>query len=110
MLSQFIHLIIGFVAVMVALGGVMGYVKAKSMISLIMGVVSGIILGIFAFLSASPEMSQIGLFGSLALMTILDGMFAIRFAKTKKVMPNLVMIVILCPAMACVLMVLFKIF
>lgn len=108
MLQPYAHFVIIAVAVFVALGGVMGFVKAKSKISLIMGLVSAALLGVTAYLAASPETTKIGVIASLVLMFLLDTMFSVRFAKTKKVMPNLVMMIILVPAMAYMAVILFK--
>lgn len=108
MLQPYAHFVIIAVAVFVALGGVMGFVKAKSKISLIMGLVSAALLGVTAYLAASPETAKMGVIGSLVLMFLLDTMFSVRFAKTKKVMPNLVMMIILVPAMAYMAVILFK--
>ncbi len=75
-----------FMAVLVAAGGVMGFVKAQSKPSLISGIVSGIVLGIlFAVaMMGHPKEATIGAFITYAL---LDSVFAIRLKKTKKFMP-----------------------
>lgn len=108
MLQPYAHFVIIAVAVFVAMGGVMGFVKAKSKISLIMGLASAALLGVTAYLASAPDTAKIGVIASLVLMFLLDTMFSVRFAKTKKVMPNLVMMIILVPAMAYMAVVLFK--
>jgi uncharacterized membrane protein (UPF0136 family) len=108
MLQPYAHFVIIAVAVFVAMGGVMGFVKAKSKISLIMGLASAALLGVTAYLASAPDTAKMGVIGSLVLMFLLDTMFSVRFAKTKKVMPNLVMMIILVPAMAYMAVILFK--
>jgi uncharacterized membrane protein (UPF0136 family) len=82
-----------FMAVIVAAGGVMGFVKAKSKASLISGVVSGVILGIIFAVSMSH--AKEATIGAFITYTLLDTVFAIRLKKTKKFMPA-GMILILC--------------
>jgi len=108
MLLPYAHFVIIGIAVFVALGGVMGFVKAQSKISLIMGLVSAALLGVTAYLTAGPDTAKIGVISALVLMFLLDTMFSVRFAKSKKVMPNLVMMIVLVPAMAYLAVVLFK--
>jgi len=74
-----------FMAVLVAAGGVMGFVKAKSKASLISGVVSGLILAVMFALSASHVKEAT--IGAFITYTLLDTVFAIRLKKTKKFMP-----------------------
>lgn len=74
-----------FMAVLVAAGGLMGFLKAGSKASLISGVISGIILGaIFAVSSGHPKEAIIGAF---VTYTLLDTVFALRLKKTRKFMP-----------------------
>jgi uncharacterized membrane protein (UPF0136 family) len=79
-------------AVLVILGGIMGFVKAKSKISLIAGSISGILLGVCFYVSQSEP--KFGLIGAAVLLTMLDAMFAARLAKTKKIMPSGVMVIV----------------
>mgnify|MGYP000039894225 CR=1 FL=1 len=108
MLQPYAHFVIIAIAVFVALGGVMGFVKAQSKVSLIMGLVSAALLGVTAYLASSPGTAKIGIISGLVLMFMLDTMFSVRFAKTRKVMPNLVMMIVLVPAMAFLAVILFK--
>ena len=71
---------------LVFIGGVIGYVKAKSRASLISGIGSALILGIASGLVTSGSVrigAGIGAFVALALI----GRFAPAYMKTKKVMP-----------------------
>lgn len=66
-------------------GGVMGFVKAKSKASLIAGVISGLALaGCFAYSLQAP---RDGLMGALFVTGLLDIVFIMRYVKTKKFMP-----------------------
>lgn len=72
------------------IGGVMGYQKAKSKISLISGAVSGLILilsGVLAFKGI-----EAGLILAALISALLVVVFALRLAKTKKMMPAGLMI------------------
>lgn len=81
-----------FMSVMVAAGGIMGFVKAGSKPSLIAGVSSGIVLGIlFAVSGTHPKECIIG---SLITFFVLDTTFTMRLVKTKKVMPAGLMLVL----------------
>jgi uncharacterized membrane protein (UPF0136 family) len=66
-------------------GGVMGYVKSKSKISLMMGCFFGtlLVLGAIAAFKGSP----IGLSIATVITGVLVVVFGIRWVKTKKVMP-----------------------
>jgi uncharacterized membrane protein (UPF0136 family) len=79
-------------AILVALGGIMGFVKAKSKASLIAGVISGILLAVSFFVTQADL--RAGLVAATVLLFLLDGMFASRLAKTKKFMPSGMMLVI----------------
>ncbi len=79
-------------AILVAGGGVMGFVKAQSKPSLIAGVTSGIILGVCYFVS--NDHPQTGLTAGLVVAILLAGVFGMRFAKSKSFMPAGLMIVL----------------
>lgn len=71
---------------LVFVGGIIGFVKAKSRASLISGIGSAILLGIAASLVLSGSVrlgAGMGMFIALALI----GRFFPAFMKTKKVMP-----------------------
>lgn len=71
---------------LVEAGGVMGYVKAKSKASLISGAVSGLLLIVcaIAILAGFPAGAQAG----LGVTVLLCVVFAMRLAKTRKMMPS----------------------
>ncbi|MBL8149216.1 MAG: TMEM14 family protein [Blastocatellia bacterium] len=76
----------------VALGGVMGYAKAKSKASLIAGSVSGVLLLASGFILTQGI--QAGYYIAMILTVALLGLFAQRFLKTKSFMPAGMMCVI----------------
>lgn len=73
--------------ILIAIGGVIGFIKARSMPSLLSGVISGVLL-VVCFVVASQHDPKIGLGAGIVLLTMLEGVFAVRFAKTKKMMPS----------------------
>jgi uncharacterized membrane protein (UPF0136 family) len=72
-------------ALLVVIGGIVGYVKARSQQSLISGLISGIALAIAWYLSLQNPTSGFALATFLALGLLI--VFAIRFRKTGKFMP-----------------------
>lgn len=74
------------------LGGISGYIKAKSKVSLISGIVSGIALIVAAFvqLQSLPLGSTIAQVITLMLVVV----FAIRLIKTHKFMPAGLMLIL----------------
>ena len=66
-------------------GGVIGYVKAGSMPSIIAGSISGILLLVAAFLL--PDYRVAGLAVGLIISLLLAGQFIPKFIRTGKVMP-----------------------
>lgn len=77
---------LSFYAVLVLVGGTIGYVKAKSRASLIAGIVFAGLLGLAAGLlvTGSPQLgAALGLVSALALCA----RFLPNFLRTKKVMP-----------------------
>jgi len=66
-------------------GGVMGYVKAGSMASIIAGSISGILLLVAAFLL--PGQLELGLVLAAVISIALAGRFIPAFMKTGHVMP-----------------------
>lgn len=73
-------------AVLVLLGGILGYVKAKSRASLIAGIAFASLLGAASGLAATGSFgfgAGLGLLAALALI----GRFLPNFLRTKKLMP-----------------------
>lgn len=77
--------------VLVLLGGVMGYVKVKSQMSLYSGVGSGVALLLAWFISRQNP--QIGLGMAAAIALILFVVFVKRFSATRAFMPAGMMMV-----------------
>jgi len=72
-------------AVLTIAGGVVGYVKAGSVASIIAGSITGVLLLVAAFLL--PEHRAIGLATALILSLLLAAQFVPKFMRTGKVMP-----------------------
>ncbi len=71
--------------ILTLIGGIMGYVKAKSQASLISGLVSGSLL---IFAGTAQLMGQSwGLILAAAISAALAIVFVVRLAKTRKFMP-----------------------
>ncbi|HEY9830084.1 MAG TPA: TMEM14 family protein [Stenomitos sp.] len=71
--------------VVVLLGGIMGYVKAKSQVSLFSGVGSGLALLVAWFIGRQVPLVGLGLATFLGLVLFI--VFVIRFSKTRAFMP-----------------------
>ncbi|MEO7933672.1 MAG: TMEM14 family protein [Chthoniobacterales bacterium] len=75
-------------ATLTQVGGVIGFIKAKSRASLIAGLISGALLDLAGImLVVRPERPQIGLGLGLVVTLLLLGRFAPAFFRTKKFMP-----------------------
>ena len=66
-------------------GGIVGYVKAGSVVSVIAGSISGVLLLVAAWLM--PEHETAGLSLALVVSVLLAGQFVPKFFSTHKVMP-----------------------
>jgi len=66
-------------------GGVMGYIKAGSVASIIAGSITGVLLLVAAFLL--PEHRAVGLATALIISLLLAAQFIPKFLRTGKVMP-----------------------
>ncbi len=66
-------------------GGVVGYVKADSVASIIAGSITGVLLLVAAFLL--PEHRAIGLATAFIISLLLAAQFAPKFLRTGRVMP-----------------------
>lgn len=83
--------------ILVLVGGILGYIQAKSKMSLISGLVSGVLLILAAIASLAGQ--PWGLFLAAAITAALIVVFIIRWFKTRKFMPAGLMIVIGIPAL-----------
>lgn len=72
----------------ITLGGVMGFIFSKSIVSLIMSLGFGSLLYFSAYLLKKQK--QIGLTLSVILAIILDGFFTYRFLTTYSIFPALI--------------------
>lgn len=79
-------------AVFMLLGGIMGFVKGKSKASLTAGAASAAALGGCFYWSYSD--AKMALIAAFVLACLLDGVFAMRIAKTKKFMPSGMLLVV----------------
>ena len=79
-------------SILMAVGGIMGFKKAKSKPSLIMGVGSAILLAVSFVVSLSNP--SYGLVGAAIITAILEFVFGVRLAKTKKFMPSGMLLVV----------------
>ncbi|MGK7882336.1 MAG: TMEM14 family protein [Crocosphaera sp.] len=78
--------------ILLLLGGIFGYTKAKSKPSLISGVISGLLLLISGVLQW--QQISVGLILAQILTLVLAIVFAIRLWKTRKFMPAGLMLVV----------------
>ena len=74
------------------IGGIIGYKSAGSKVSLISGTISGLLLLIAAFVQLQGQ--AWGLTLSVIITSILMIVFAIRLAKTRKLMPAGLMVIL----------------
>jgi uncharacterized membrane protein (UPF0136 family) len=77
---------LGIYAALLAVGGVMGFVKAQSRPSLIAGLASALVAAgslAWSFWQPFPALAL-----AAVLAMLLAGMFARRFRKTRKIMPS----------------------
>jgi uncharacterized membrane protein (UPF0136 family) len=73
-------------------GGIIGYVKAGSMASIIAGSITGVLLLVAAFLL--PEHRMVGLATALIVSLLLAAQFIPKFLRTGRVMPAGIMSVL----------------
>ena len=92
--------VVGAYGVVSLVGGLIGYVKAKSAPSLIAGALAG---GALLWCAAGLQQgSHIARVLSLAIAALLGGRFALTWRRTKRVMPDLVMVILGLAALAAV--------
>ena len=73
-------------------GGVIGYVKARSLASLMAGSLSGAILLVCAY--GIGQGSRTALIGSALVALLLGGRFVGTWRKKRRLMPDLIMVVL----------------
>ncbi len=78
--------------VLTGLGGLLGYIQAHSMISLVMGFGFGVALFASGCVMLAGKMW--GQYSALVLSLVLAGFFGLRFLGTHKMMPTGVMLVL----------------
>ncbi|MDF5708204.1 MAG: TMEM14 family protein [Nostoc sp. S4] len=66
-------------------GGIIGYIQAKSQVSLLSGGISGLLLIIAAYLQLQGQ--TLGLIFAVLITAVLVVFFVFRLAKTRKFMP-----------------------
>lgn len=79
-------------AVLMLVGGIIGYKKAQSKPSLIAGIVTAVLLGFCYWLSRSNPL--LGFQLAFVINGALDGVFLVRLMKTRKFMPAGMMLVL----------------
>lgn len=81
-----IHVLYLAYAVIVLLGGVMGFIKAYSVPSLAAGVVAAVLMFVALWLVGRGD-GRAGLILGAAVSAVMDTFFMFRYLKTKKAMP-----------------------
>jgi uncharacterized membrane protein (UPF0136 family) len=66
-------------------GGIMGYVKARSVVSIVAGAITGILLIVAGWML--PDHRELGLSVGLFTSAILAGQFIPRFLRTRRLVP-----------------------
>jgi uncharacterized membrane protein (UPF0136 family) len=79
-------LITALYGLLVFIGGIMGHVKAASTVSLVMGILFGVLLLGASYLLYRKQAS--GAYAALCLLLLLDGFFTFRFLKTFRFFPS----------------------
>ena len=97
-MNNFPNTVLWVYIILLLVGGLIGFFKAKSKVSLITSAVFAAIL----ILTAIPGILDSSLRGKLAniIMALLLVVFTIRLAKTKKFMPSGLMLVVTIAALA----------
>lgn len=80
--------IVALYGLLVLAGGIIGYLKAGSEASLVMGGISGLLLLIFSGGMFSKKYFKKAVFFTLILTLILDAFFSYRFMTTMKFLPS----------------------
>ncbi|MEA5582216.1 TMEM14 family protein [Nodularia harveyana UHCC-0300] len=88
-LSIIATLVYGILAM---IGGIIGYIQANSQVSLVSGVISGLLLLVAGYFQIQGE--SWALIVAVLVTVILVIFFALRFAKTRKFMPGGLMVIL----------------
>lgn len=78
--------------ILVLIGGIFGYLKAKSKVSLLSGGISGLLIMVAAYLQLQGQIWGLNL--AALIIGILVVFFAFRLVKTRKFMPAGLMIIL----------------
>ncbi len=84
--------VVGIYGLVSVVGGLVGYVKAKSRASLIAGSIAGLLL--FSCAYGISLGSSVGATGSLLVAFLLGGRFLGTWRRTHRLMPDLMMVVL----------------
>lgn len=86
MMPTFGQVVLALYAVLLIVGGLLGFLKARSRPSLIAGLISGVLAGGCVAVSGPNKLLGYGL--GLALALVMGVVFALRYTRTRKVMPS----------------------
>ena len=84
--------VVGLYGAFSLVGGVIGYLKAKSQASLVAGSVSGVLLLVCAY--GIHQGSRAAAAGALLIALVLGGRFAGTWRRTHRLMPDLLMVLL----------------
>lgn len=80
--------LVALYGLLIAIGGIIGYTKARSRVSLIMGLSSGVVLWFAAYATSTTLENRIGgLFFAALIAIALAIFFSFRWRTTRKFMP-----------------------
>lgn len=91
---QIIQVAILIYAILVACGGFLGFVRSQSRISVITGLIFSALLLVFLLLTLNPDSRFLAMLLSAIVTLLLTIFFGIRYAKTRKPMPGLAMVIV----------------
>ncbi len=83
-------ILVGLFGVFNIIGGIIGYIKAQSFMSLISGSVAGILLLLCSYGIARNSTSAV--YGAIIISLLLGGRFLMTMLRNFKVMPDLIIV------------------